>query len=53
LTRKNLEAEPEEEIDVDEKASYILQSDVEIASKEIMIYLKLYSTCCKKIVIGY
>jgi hypothetical protein len=31
--KQNLEAEPEEEVDVGEKAPYILQSDVEIASK--------------------
>jgi hypothetical protein len=55
---KTLEVEPEEEVDTDEKGSYILQSEVEEAIKErgirrlqeMIMYLEMCSNYWEKVV---
>jgi hypothetical protein len=44
---ENLEVEPEEEVNADEKYPYVLQSEVEKAIKEMM-YLEMYCNCWDK-----
>jgi hypothetical protein len=45
---EHLEVEPEAEVNEDDKGPIILQSEVEKAIKEMMMYLGMYLNCWEK-----